>query len=59
MNVLNEKPTLRDILKCIKNRENFNSKYINQEDKKYFLDNFKEIKIFKGNYNEIAFIEKK
>ena len=59
MNVLNEKPTLRDILKCIMNRENFNSKYINQEDKKYFLDNFKEIKIFKGNYNEIAFIEKK
>ena len=59
MNILNEKPTLRDILKCIVNKEDFNSKYINQEDKKYFLDNYKEIKILKGNYNEIVFIKKK
>jgi len=59
MNILKEKPTLREIFKCIERKENFNSKYINEADKVYFLNNYKDIKIFKGKFNEIAFVKKK
>ena len=59
MNIENEKPTLREILHLIKNKDDFNSIYISDDDKKYFIDNFKEINIFKGKFNEIAFILKK
>ena len=59
MNVEKEKPTLREILYLIKENKEFYSKYINDNDKKYFIDNFKEINIFKGKFNEIAFIKKK
>ena len=59
MNIEKEKPTLREILYLIKENKEFYSKYINDSDKKYFLDNFKEINIFKGKFNEIAFIKKK
>ncbi len=59
MNIDNEKPTLREILYLIKKNKNFYSKYISDNDKKYFIDNFKEISIFKGKFNEIAFIKKK
>jgi len=43
----------------IKKNKDFDSKYINNNDKKYFIDNLKEINIFKGRFNEIVFIEKK
>ena len=59
MNLLNEKPTLREIFKMIKKNDPFNSKYISEIDKKYFLENFLSIEIFKGNFNEIAVIKKK
>jgi len=59
MNLLNEKPTLREIFKKINKNETFNSKYISEIDKKYFLENFLSIDIFKGNFNEIAIIKKK
>ena len=59
MNLNNEKPTLREILNQIKNNISFDSKYISEEDKKYFLDNFSSIEIFIGNFNEIAIIKKK
>jgi hypothetical protein len=59
MNIYNEKPTLREILHYIKNKKDFNSKYINSSDKKYFLENFEFINIYKGRINEIAFIKKK
>ena len=59
MNILNETPTLKNILSSIKSNVDFNSKYISYEQKKYFLDNFESINIFKGNLNEIAFIKKK
>ena len=59
MNLLNEKPTLKDILKLIKENKDFNSKYITDEQKKYFLDHVEEINIFKGTSHEIAFISKK
>ena len=59
MNLKNEKPTLKEILNLIKKNKDFDSKYINNNDKKYFIDNLKEINIFKGRFNEIVFIEKK
>jgi hypothetical protein len=59
MNIYNEKPTLRQILNCIINKQDFFSKYINNSDKEYFLKNFDSIEIFKGRINEIAFINKK
>jgi len=59
MNLNNEKPTLREIFKKIKKNESFDSKYILPEDKKYFLINYSDIEIFKGNFNEIAIIKKK
>jgi hypothetical protein len=59
MNLNNEYPTLKEILKAIKNNADFNSKYIEESDKQYFLKNFKSIKIFNGKKNEVAVIEKK
>jgi len=59
MNIKNEKPTLREILISVLNKKDFNSKYITEEQKQYFLNNYNNIKILKGNYNEIAFITKK
>lgn len=59
MNLLKEKPTLREILYCIKKNQDFNSKYISNNQKKYFLQNVNQINIYKGKFNEIAFITKK
>ncbi len=59
MNLKNEKPTLREILNNIINKDNFYSKFIKENDKKYFLDNYLSINIFKGNFNEVAIIKKK
>jgi hypothetical protein len=59
MNVFNESPTLKNILLSAKNGVDFTSKYISREQKKYFLYNFESINIFRGTFNEIAFIKKK
>ena len=59
MNIKDEKPTLKQILQKIKDGTDFNSKYISSEDKIYFLSNLESIDIFKGKFNEIAFIKKK
>ena len=59
MNPHKKKPTLRDILKLIISNKDFNSELITEEQKKYFLNNLNSIEIFKGNFNEIAFIKKK
>ena len=59
MNLFDEKPTLREILLAIKNKKEFESKYISVQQKKYFLENLEDINIFKGTHNEIAFITKK
>lgn len=59
MNINNEKITLKKILNLIIENKDFNSKYIPKKHKEYFLENFKDIKIYKGNFNEIAFITKK
>ena len=59
MNINKEKPTLRDILYKIKSGENFESKLVTDEQKKYLLEKVDTVSIFKGNSNEIAIITKK
>ena len=59
MNLRNEKPSLREILMSIKEKKDFNSKYISASQKEYFLNNFESIEILKGKFNEIAIIKKK
>ena len=59
MNISLDQNTLYNILKLILKKKNFYSKYINITDKKYFLKNFKSIKICQGRFNKIVFIQKK
>ena len=59
MRVGQEFPDLKSILKNIKEKKDFNSKYINKDLKDYFLNNVETIDVFKGNINEIAIIKKK
>ena len=59
MRIGQEFPDLKSILKNILKKQDFNSKYIDQNLKNYFLDNVETIEIFKGNINEIAIIKKK
>ena len=59
MRVGQEFPDLKTILIKIINKENFSSKYINENEKNYFLKNFDTIKFYTGNINEIAIIKKK
>jgi predicted O-methyltransferase YrrM len=59
MNPNQEKPTLRDILFFIKENKDFKSDLVSKLQKDYFLSNFSSIEVFKGRFNEIAFIKKK
>ena len=59
MRIGQEFPDLKSILKNILKKKDFNSKYIDQNLKNYFLDNVETIEIFRGNINEIAIIKKK
>lgn len=60
MNLLNEKPTLKEILlKYKKDKILLDSKYIKKADRDDFLNNIENIEIFSGNFNEIAILKKK
>ena len=59
MNPEKKKPTLRDILKSVKENKDFNSELVSPDQKEYFLKNLSSLEIFKGKFNEIAFIKKK
>ena len=59
MNPGKKKPTLRDILISVKNNKDFESELVSKDQKEYFLKNLNSIEIFKGEFNEIAFIKKK
>ena len=52
-------PDLKSILKNVLGKKDFHSKYIRDDEKAYFLDNYKSIEFFKGNFNEVVFIKKK
>ena len=53
-----EPPDLKSILKNVLEKKDFSSKYVKDEEKTYFLNNYKSIDFFKGNFNEIVFIKK-
>ena len=59
MRINQDFPDLKTILKKIMNKENFNSKYISENEKLFFLDNVETIKFYNGNINEIVVIKKK
>ena len=59
MRINQDFPDLKTILKKIMNKENFNSKYISENEKLFFLDNVETIKFYSGNINEIVVIKKK
>ncbi len=59
MNDKMEKNTLYKILRLVKSKKDFESKFVSEKEKKFFLDNLKKIDIFKGRFNKIAFIRKK
>ena len=59
MRVNQEFPDLKTILDNIVNTKDFNSPYIDEKSKNYFLNNFDYIKTYRGNMNEIAIIKKK
>ena len=60
MNLKNEKPTLREILfKFKKDGVLLTSKYIQKNDRDFFLKNIEDIQIYKGNFNEIAILKRK
>ena len=52
-------PDLKTILKKIISNENFETEYINKDEKNYLLSNIESISFFKGNINEVAVIKKK
>ena len=59
MRINQQGPDLKDILIKILNNEEFNSIYIDEYHKKYFLETYESIEIFNGNFNQIAIIKKK
>ena len=59
MRIDQDLPDLKTILKKIMNKENFNSKYIKENEKIFFLDNVETIEFYNGNFNEIVVIKKK
>ncbi len=59
MNIDKKEPTLRNILLSIKNNKDFTSDLISKDQKEYFLKNVSSIEIYKGEFNQIAFIKKK
>ena len=59
MRVNHHAPDLKTILIRVLEKKDFNSQYIDENTKKYFLENIEYIKIDRGNMNEIAIIKKK
>ena len=59
MRINQSKPDLKKILQNTLKNLDFNSIYIKDDEKKYFLENYSSIEIKKGNLNEIAIIKKK
>ena len=59
MRVNHQAPDLKTILISVLEKKDFNSQYIDENTKKYFLENIDYIKIDRGNMNEIAVIKKK
>ena len=52
-------PDLKSILKNISQKNDFFSEYVKDDEKTYFINNYKTIDFYKGNFNEIVFVQKK
>jgi len=52
-------PDLKTILKKVQSKDDFESNYITNKEKDYFLKNVDSIEFLNGNINEIAIIKKK
>ena len=52
-------PDLKTILKKIQLNEDFDSEYINKNEKEYLISNVGSISFFKGNLNELVVVVKK
>ncbi len=59
MNSKSDKNTLYNILRLILKKKKFDSEFILKNEKDYFYKNIKNINIYKGRFNKIAFIKKK
>ena len=59
MRINQDPPNLKQILLNVISNKDFQSKYISDDEKKYFLNNFASIQIEKGNFHQIAIIKKK
>ena len=59
MRINQSPPNLKEILKDVIDRKDFNSEYISENEKYYFLNNVESINFYRGNFNEIAIIKKK
>ena len=58
MRINQDFPDLKTILKKVIKKEKFNSKYINEDEKLFFLNNVESIEFYNGNINEIVVIKK-
>ena len=58
MRINQSPPNLKEILKDVIDRKDFNSEYISENEKNYFLNNVESINFYRGNFNEIAIIKK-
>ncbi len=58
MRINQDFPDLKTILKKVVKKEKFNSKYINEDEKLFFLNNVESIEFYNGNINEIVVIKK-
>ena len=59
MRINQDPPNLKQILLNVISNKDFQSKYISDDEKKYFLNNFASVQIEKGNFHQIAIIKKK
>ena len=59
MRINQKAPDLKTILKSVLLNKDFNTEYIDAEEKNYFLENYSSIEFFKGNINEMVIIRKK
>ena len=59
MRINQDLPDLKTILTKINLNQDFKSRYISEDEKKYFLSNFEKITFYNGNFNEFVIIKKK
>ena len=59
MRIGQKMPDLKTILKKVQSNEDFDSEYINKNEKEYLISNVSSISFFKGNLNEFVVVRKR